>query len=126
MFSSHDAASVCRRVVDVEIIELPGRAIAVELFRLGIRAGALQKIGENFQMLRPHLFFTQSAPSDLTEPRTNKPRLIQRIPKRIPGIAQHNQLPDCAMKALMWPMIAMHHDVDALHGNAAARWKHCP
>ena len=57
-------------------------------------------------------FFTQSAPSDLTEPRTNKRASYSESPSASPASPQHNQVARLRHEGAHVTDVAMHHDVD--------------
>ena len=101
-------ASVRGRVVDVEIVKLAGRAIAAELFRLGlpVRLAAAAAGLPAWRYARRRISFSmQSAPSDFTEPRTNSRASYRLSPSASPASPSTTRLPDCAMKPDMWPML---------------------
>ena len=72
-------SSVCVSVVDVEIVELAGRAIAFELFRFGVCACLLKKLCQERDMLGAHLFFDAIGTKGFDGAAHEEPRLIERV-----------------------------------------------
>jgi hypothetical protein len=97
--------SVLNSVVDVEIVELAGRAVAAELLRLGVAFGAGQQVGQKVQMLGPHLLFDAIGAEALHLAAHEQPRLVQAVAQRLARIAADDEVPACAMKADMCPIL---------------------
>jgi hypothetical protein len=74
-------------VVDVEIVELAGRAVAAELLRLGVAFGACQQVGQKFQMLGPHFLLDAIGTEALHLAAHEQPRLVQAVAQRLARIA---------------------------------------
>ena len=66
-------------IINVEIVEVARRAVALELFRLcfPVRLTPLQKVGEQRDMFRPHLFLDAVGTQRLHAPANKQPRLIE-------------------------------------------------
>ena len=93
-----------RGVVDVEIIEAPGRAIAAETGRVGGDPGALE------QRRRRAATCVGSSPSRCNRRRGSRPCRRQRSrlhrcesPRSCPASPQTTSVPAWPMKALIWP-----------------------
>lgn len=72
-------------------------------------------------MLGTQLLFDAVGPQALDRTAHEELRLVERIPKRIAGIAEHHEVAGLAHEGGHVADIAMNDDVDALHRDAAAR-----
>ncbi|MPM07837.1 hypothetical protein SDC9_54146 [bioreactor metagenome] len=104
----------------MEIVERAGRAVAAELLGLRGRPRALQKLGQDRQMLGPHLLLDAIGTERFDRAAHEEPRLVEAVAKRLAGIAQHHQIARLRHEGRHVPDIAEDHNVDALHRDAAA------
>ena len=107
-------------MIDVEIVKLARRAIAAEVRWLFLALGSLQqplKIGE---MFGPHFLLDAVGAKACDLALHIEPRFINGIAQRIAGIAADNQIAALRHEGRHVADRAAHHDIDALHRNAAA------
>ena len=71
-------------------------------------------------MFLPHVLFDAIRAQRLDRTAHEQPRLVEAVAKRVAGIAQHDQVAFLRHEGGHVADIAMHHDVDALHRDAAA------
>src|SRR4051794_10123930 len=79
--------SVRRRVVDVEVVELAGRAVAAEAGRVGGHAGGREQLGQFGQVLGAHLLLDAVGAEGLHRPLHVDPRLVEGVAERVAGVA---------------------------------------
>src|SRR4029453_2680464 len=72
-------------------------------------------------MLIPHRLLDAIGTEALDRPAHEEPRLVERIAKRIPRIAEHNEIAGLGHECAHMANRAPHHDFDALHRDAATR-----
>src|SRR5215813_11009231 len=90
----HHCSSVRPQVVDVEVIELARRAIAPEIgdIDLAREPSLFQHLVERDLVLIAHGLGDAVRPEATGYPAYKKLRLINRISKRIAGVAEYDQI----------------------------------
>src|SRR5437773_8689383 len=114
-------ASVSVGVIDVEIIELAGRAEAAEVLRIGLDLGLLQEAGELGEMMVGHLLFDAVGTETVDLASDIELRLIDGIAQGFARISAHNEMAALRHEGRHMADRAADHDIDALHRDAAAR-----
>jgi len=90
-------------VIDVEVVELAGRAIALELPRIGANPGPIEQLGQDIQMLGAELLLDAIGAEALNGTAHKQPRFVNGIAEAAPGIAAYDEVARWAMNALIWP-----------------------
>src|SRR5262245_64905512 len=78
-------------VVDVEVVELAGRAVALEGARVRLDPGALEQPAELGDVVIGHLLLDAVRPQAFDLALDVDLRLVDRIPEALPGIAADHE-----------------------------------
>src|SRR3954468_20752269 len=113
-------ASIRIGVVDVEVVELPRRAVAAERFRISVDLCLLEKLRELLEMFAPHLLLNAVGPEARNLAAHEELGLVDRIPERLGGISEHHEMSGLGHESRHVADRTAHDDVDPLHGDAAA------
>src|SRR6266851_4402169 len=115
--------SVGRGVVDVEIVETAGRAVAAELADIDLASDArfLQQRVQFFAMLVLELFLDAVGAQTLYFAAHEEPRLVNGIAERLAGITEDNQRAGLRHEGAHMTDRASDHDISALERDAATR-----
>src|SRR5688572_6133868 len=113
--------SISIDIVDVEVIELAGRAVAFELGGIGVHAGTLQQLAQLLDVMRGHLFLDAIRAEAFDLALHIEARLVERVAEVGAGVAAYHQAAGLCHEGAHRADAAADHDIDALHGNAAAR-----
>src|SRR5262249_20713656 len=105
---------------DVEIVELAGRAVALEGARIGLDPGTLEQPAELGDVVVRHLLLDAVRPQALDLALDVDLRLVDRIPQALAGIAADDEAAGLGHEGAEMADGAADHDIDALHGDAAA------
>ncbi len=108
-------------MVDVEIIELAGGTVAAEILRALLPLGALQKLGHVFQMLGTHFLLNAVSTEAVRFAFHVEPRFIDRVTQRFASITTDYEVAALCHESRHVTDRAADDNIDALHGNPAAR-----
>ena len=113
--------SVAAGMVDVEVVELAGRAVAPELGGVELEARALQEVLERGAMGVGHRLLDAVGAQARDLATDVEHRLVDRIAEIRPGVAADDEMARLRHEGAHVADRAAHHDIDALHRDAAAR-----
>src|SRR3954464_8306686 len=118
---SNSVISVLAGVVDVEVVEPARRAVAAEVGRVGVGAGALEQRPQLGDMLVAQLLLDAVGAEGLHRAAHVEVRLVDRVAERVAGVAADDEAAALGHERAHVPDRAAHDDVDALHRDAAPR-----
>src|SRR5437870_6079279 len=120
-FASADIRpSVRGCVVDLEVVELPSRAVAAEVRGIRVDLGRGQEPGELRRVLLSELLLDAVRPEAGDGAAHVEPRLVDRVAERIPRIPADDEGPGLRHEGAHVPDGATDDDVDPLHRDPAA------